>query len=64
MESPSYGTTLSAFEREVIPEVASFEDEGLVSGDPRMMRLRKGNLKISWTMGELNSSHLSEMHEC
>ena len=31
MEAPSYDSPLSAFKGEVIPEVASFKEEGLVT---------------------------------
>ena len=46
----TYDSPLSAFEREVIPEVASFKEEGLVTR-PRRMGLRKEKLKICWSMG-------------
>jgi hypothetical protein len=49
----------SAFEGEVIPEVASFKKEGLVT--PEGWDWEKGKLKICW--GELNPGHLSEMQK-
>ena len=40
----TYDSSLSAFEGEVIPEVASFKEEGLVTPE-------KGKLKICWSSG-------------
>ena len=40
----TYDSLLSAFEGEVIPEVASFKEEGLVTPE-------KGKLKICWSSG-------------
>ena len=59
----TYDYPLSAFEGEVIPEVASFKEEGLVT--PEGWDWEKWKLKIChgpW--GEFNPGHLSEMQEC
>ena len=58
----TYDSPLSAFEGEVIPEVASFKMEGLVTQEG--WDWEKGKLKICWAMGKLNSGHVSEMQEC
>ena len=44
----TYDSPLSAFEGEVIPEVASFKEEGLVT--PEGWDWEKGKLKICWSM--------------
>jgi hypothetical protein len=46
----------------VIPEVASFKEEGLVT--PEGLEGEKGKLKICWSLGELNHGHLHEMQKC
>ena len=60
MEAPLYDSPFSAFEEELIPEVATFKEEGLVI--PEGWEGEKGKLKIYW--GELNPGHLHEIQEC
>jgi hypothetical protein len=59
----TYDSPLWASEGWVIPEVASFKEEGLVT--PEGWEGEKGKLKICWSKGELNPGLLHEMQsEC
>ena len=58
----TYDSPFWAIEEEVIPEVANFKDEGLVT--PEGWEGEKEILKICWFMQGLNPGHLGEMPEC
>ena len=58
----TYDFPLSAFGGEVIPEVASFIEEGLVI--PEGWEGEKGMMKDCCSNGELNPDLLHEMQEC
>ena len=65
MEDPlyDYESLFWAIEWEVIPEVANFKDEGLVT--PEGWEGEKEILEIYWSMRrELNLGVLGEMPEC
>ena len=55
----TYDSPLWASEGLVIPEVASFKEEGLVT--PEGWEVEKGKLKNCWSKGELNLGHLHEI---
>ena len=57
----TYDSPLSAFGGKVIPEVASFIEEGLVI--PEEWDQEKGKLEIWWFKGEFNPGLLHEMQE-
>ena len=57
-----YDPPLSAFEEEVIFEVASFKEEGLVT--PKDEIEKKESWKYVGPWGELNPGHPSEIQKC
>jgi hypothetical protein len=57
-----YDSPFWAIEGGVIPEVANFEEEGLVTLEG--WEGEKEILKICWFMQGLNPGHLGEMPEC
>ena len=63
MEAPLYDLTLFwAIEGEVIPEVANFQEEGLVT--PKDEKEKKKFWKFVGPCRELNPDHLGEMPKC
>ena len=56
----TYDSPFSAIEGEVIPEVANFKEEGLVTPEEGERKI----MKFVGSCRELNPHHLGEMPEC